>query len=98
LVDGKPSRSIEGLPIKPVEVRREKPMRNRMAEFDHIRLCHRQEPTLTPPASIVRRRSLLPLTAIRLYRPRPCADLAMPITDTAFMVHGFEPFPQIARR
>jgi len=40
-------------------------MRNRMAEFDHIRLCHRQEPTLTPPASIVRRRSLLPLTAIR---------------------------------
>jgi hypothetical protein len=65
LVDGKPSRSIEGLPIKPVEVRREKPMRNRMAEFDHIRLCHRQEPTLTPPASIVRRRSLLPLTAIR---------------------------------
>jgi hypothetical protein len=34
LVDGKPSTSIEGLPIKPVEVRREKPMRNRMAEFD----------------------------------------------------------------
>ena len=43
------------------------------------------------------RGSTISISAIRLYRPRPCVDLAMPITDTALMVQGFEPLPQIAR-
>jgi len=70
-----------------------------MAEFDHIRLCHRQEPTLNTTGLDCPAPKPSSLDGDSpMYRPRQLVDLATPITDTALMVHGFEALPQVARR
>jgi hypothetical protein len=66
----------------------------------------RPHPSLSPPRTDINTTGLdcpapapSPLDGDSpMYRPRPLVDLATPITDTALMVHGFEPLPQIARR